>query len=71
MKKSHKLLNFILLLSVMAETLILASCIRHSDSEESSTHVRDLKEILDDDTLRVVTMYGPTSYFLYKDNEAG
>lgn len=71
MKKSHKLLNFILLLSVMAETLILASCIRHSDSEESTTHVRDLKEILDDDTLRVVTMYGPTSYFLYKDNEAG
>ena len=55
----------------MAETLILASCIRHSDSEESTTHVRDLKEILDDDTLRVVTMYGPTSYFLYKDNEAG
>ncbi len=31
----------------------------------------DLNDIIRNDTLRVVTMYGPTSYFNYKDNEMG
>lgn len=54
----------ILLLSV----LVLISCHRVS---EQGIGVRDLDEIVASDTLRVLTMYGPASYFLYRDNPMG
>jgi len=57
-----KRLLFILL------SLILISCARVSNSRNV---VRDLKGIEKSDTLRVLTMYGPVSYFLYKDNPMG
>ncbi len=38
------------------------------ESDKNKTH---LQRILDDDTLRVISMYGPLSYFNYKDNDMG
>ena len=46
---------------------VLVAC--HSNSTDRG--VRDLAQIQEEDTLRVLTLYGPTSYFLYKDNEMG
>ena len=40
-------------------------------SQDAIVEMRDLPEILQDDTLRVITMYGPTTFFLYRDNEMG
>lgn len=45
------------------------SCTRTDDSTQVTS--RDLYDIVASDTLRVLTMYGPTSYFLYRDNEMG
>lgn len=69
MKKTYNQLNLILLLIFVLGTLIIASCRRHR--ENTADKPRDLTEIMESDTLRVLTMYGPTSYFLYKDNEMG
>lgn len=69
MKKYHNPLNIIILLVSLIGAFCLMSCLRHENSEKKKH--RDIAEIREDDTLRVVTMYGPTSYFLYKDNEAG
>lgn len=70
MKKSYNPLNLIIVLAMVVSALCVMSCNRQESDEDSVKH-RDLAEIREDDTLRVVTMYGPTSYFLYKDNEAG
>ena len=70
MKKSYNPLNLIIVLAMVISALCVMSCNRQESDEDSVKH-RDLAEIREDDTLRVVTMYGPTSYFLYKDNEAG
>jgi membrane-bound lytic murein transglycosylase F len=39
--------------------------------KEEEIVLRDLDDIISSDTLRVITMYGPTSYFLYRDNQMG
>lgn len=53
---------------------------KHSNNESvsaqiSSTHsnekISHLNQIIASDTLRVISMYGPLSYFLYKDNDMG
>lgn len=47
-------------------SVILLSC---NDSEKHQP--RDLSEIIDSDTLVVATLYGPISYFNYKESEMG
>lgn len=47
----------------------IISCTPDNRADNSNSH--DLQEILQDDTLRVITMYGPTTYFMYRDNEMG
>ena len=49
---------------------LLFSCNQPIQEEETVT-TRDLPEIQASDTLRVLTMYGPTTYFLYRDAEMG
>lgn len=46
------------------------SCSKSTETQTVNT-ARDLLEIQASDTLRVLTMYGPISYFLYRDNEMG
>lgn len=59
----HKYI-YIFLLSVL---LIFSSC----SYEKSSNKSRDLSEIIDSDTIKVGTLYGPISYFNYKESEMG
>jgi len=49
---------------------MLASC-THKKNEISVIISADLKGIIKSDTLRVATMYGPTSYFLFHDETMG
>lgn len=69
MIKNHKILTFIMLLLFFVSMSWLASCRGYRKTKNEKP--RDLREIKEYDTLRVVTMYGPRSYFLYKDNEIG
>lgn len=50
--------------------VLLFSC-NEPGRKEPIHFTRDLPEIMASDTLRVLTMYGPTSYFLYRDNQMG
>jgi len=52
-------------------TFLLASCIQKTDECISVISPVDLKEIVKSDTLRVATMYGSTSYFMFKDETMG
>lgn len=49
--------------------LSFSSCSTQVDNPNQV--VRDLPQIIENDTLRVITMYGPISYFLYRDNQLG
>jgi len=49
---------------------MLASC-THKKNEIPVIISTDLKGIIKSDTLRVATMYGPTSYFLFRDETMG
>lgn len=49
--------------------LFVSSCSKPANS--TSSQLRDLPQIVQHDTLRVITMYGPISYFLYRDNQMG
>lgn len=64
LKRSIEVLVTVFLLA----SLLLTSCGGGSRSGHSS---RTIGEITESDTLRVLTMYGPASYFIYKDNEMG
>ena len=55
---------YILLISFFT---FLLSCHRKDETKEH----RDLSQILESDTLVVATLYGPISYFNYKENEMG
>lgn len=55
---------YILLISFFT---FLLSCHRNDETKEH----RDLSQILESDTLVVATLYGPISYFNYKENEMG
>ncbi len=62
-------MRFSLYSILVACILSLASC--SMSESDKHTSVRDLPQIEEADTLRVITMYGPTSYFLYRDNQMG
>ncbi|MDP4239846.1 MAG: transglycosylase SLT domain-containing protein [Bacteroidota bacterium] len=51
--------------------LLFASCVRKNTESLSYSISNDLKEITKSDTLRVATMYGSTSYFLFRDELMG
>ena len=55
---------YVLLLSILT---LFISC---NNNKEAKEH-RDLTQIIDSDTLVVATLYGPISYFNYKENEMG
>ena len=65
MKKGNSIL--LMLLSVF----LFASCNQKNTEGLSYSASNDLKEIKKSDTLRVATMYGSTSYFLFRDELMG
>lgn len=65
-------------MSIMKHALLLivciflvASCKQKNTNEQAVPNDMDLKEIVATDTLRVATMYGSTSYFMYRDELMG
>jgi len=56
---------------LMGFILLFTSCIQKNTERLSYTVSSDLKEITNLDTLRVATMYGSTSYFLFRDELMG
>jgi membrane-bound lytic murein transglycosylase F len=58
--------RFINILLIILSTIIV-SCSHNSKRNQP----RDLSEIIDSDTLIVATLYGPISYFNYKESEMG
>ncbi|MFZ4726193.1 MAG: transglycosylase SLT domain-containing protein [Paludibacter sp.] len=58
------------LLLLLLILFLLASC-EQKKKESSEIVSTDLNEIIASDTLRVATMYGPTSYFLFRDEMMG
>jgi len=61
--------NTIILL--VLSIFFFASCVQKNTEKLSYPVSNDLKEIIKSDTLRVATMYGSTSYFLYRDELMG
>jgi membrane-bound lytic murein transglycosylase F len=56
---------------VILSVFLFASCVQKNSERLSYTKSSDLKEITKSDTLRVATMYGSTSYFLFRDELMG
>lgn len=52
-------------------SFLFASCIQKKNESYAVITPVDLKEILISDTLRVATMYGSTSYFMFRDEIMG
>lgn len=65
MKKKIQFLLSLLLL------FLLVSCGQKKNEKSIDTVSSDLKDIIASDTLRVATMYGATSYFLFRDELMG
>ena len=55
----------------MVFILLCASCGTKKTAESAVQSSVDLKEIINSDTLKVATMYGSTSYFLFRDELLG
>ncbi|MEI6753109.1 MAG: transglycosylase SLT domain-containing protein [Paludibacter sp.] len=66
MKKQHRILFITIILF-----LFTACGIKKSDEKVLTESSTDLKDIVESDTLRVATMYGSTSYFLFRDELLG
>ncbi len=60
-----------LILLFLASTFLLASCTYKKSDVSAEKPTTDLKEIIASDTLRVATMFGSTSYFLFRDELMG
>jgi len=60
--------SFILLICFIFS---FSSCIQKNAEKLPYAKSNDLKEIKKSDTLRVATMYGSTSYFLFRDEIMG
>lgn len=58
-------------LLILVCIFLLDSCGQKRASEQAVSNDMDLKEIVATDTLRVATMYGSTSYFMYRDELMG
>ncbi len=64
-----QLKNLFILLAFTS--VLFASCEIRKKQPSTSQGLIDLKEIIASDTLRVATMYGSTSYFLFRDELMG
>lgn len=62
--------NAMCVVAIAAIFCAIASCSRGSGNANVEPS-RSVSQIQQSDTLRVLTMYGPVSYFIYKDNELG
>lgn len=59
------------LFTLLTILLLTASCRRQKVESSIVSNAVDLKDIVSTDTLRVATMYGSTSYFLFRDETMG
>lgn len=59
----------IVLLTIVLLTFI--ACKMQNNDQEGNSAIIDIDQISKTDTLRVGTMYGPTSYFLYREEYMG
>ena len=57
--------------SIIVFSFLLSSCGTKKNAENPLQSSVDLKEIINSDTLKVATMYGSTSYFLFRDELLG
>lgn len=56
---------------ILFSVLLFASCKQQKAEQPTVSGSTDLKSIISNDTLRVATMYGSTSYFLFRDEYMG
>lgn len=59
------------LIFIFVQLFIFSACKSGKDKQTPSASIIDLQQIQERDTLKVGTMYGPTSYFLYRDEYMG
>ena len=62
---------FFFLLFFSALSVSFSSCKNINESDEDSDEILDLEGIVESGKMRVITLYGPLSYFNYKDNVMG
>lgn len=65
----YKLLGLFFLFAVLSSLLFVGGCDREKQRRKSN--VRAWSEIKESGVIRVITMYNPTSYFIYRNNEMG
>jgi len=56
---------------ILFSVLLFAACKQQKSEQPKISSSADLKSIISNDTLRVATMYGSTSYFLFRDEYMG
>jgi len=61
----------IIICILICSFFLVTSCVQKDTERLSYPESNDLKEIIKSDTLRVATMYGSTSYFLFRDELMG
>lgn len=59
------------ILLIVLSIFLFAACGTKKDDRYSVISPNDLNQIIKSDTLKVATMYGPTSYFLFRDELLG
>lgn len=64
----YKLLSLLVAFAVLSSLFVLGGC---DKEKQRKSNVRSWSEIKDSGVLRVITMYNPTSYFIYRNNEMG
>jgi len=63
--------NYIRIIFLILSVLLFSACRQQNSDKSSSAVSRDLYDIAKSDTLKVATMYGSTSYFLFRDELMG
>ena len=59
------------ILCILFFFIVFTSCNQAKNDEDQSSAQIDLEQILKRDTLSVGIMYGPTSYFMYREEYMG
>lgn len=63
--------NLYLIIFNLFLIFIFVSCKKNEIDKRAQISNRDLEQIILSDTLKVTTMYGSTSYFLFRDEDMG